>query len=326
MQRTIATLLAAATLTAGVTTTALVGGAGAAVAADAGRPDRYTVAADEGGSKFEGIGADERRGLFYVSEVTGGEIHRGSVQNPVAEQWLAGDGADGRFTARGVTVDGDGNVYVAGGPNGIGNPARPDLWVYSPEGELLAALRVPGTADAFLNDVAIGPDGAAYFTNSNDPQVFRVADGGDGWTAELWADASGTIARLAGFNLGGIVLSADGSAFVVAQGNVGRFWRFAAADGAVSEVATGGADLVNADGLVLQGNQLTVIRNFSKTVASLRLSADGSAATLRSQLASDPDRVYTTAKMLRGRLLAVDSKFDEQIATGPFDVVGSPWG
>ncbi|HEU0181037.1 MAG TPA: gluconolaconase [Agromyces mariniharenae] len=324
MQRTIATLLAAASLTTGITATALTAGAGAAFAADAGRPDRYTLTADEGGSKFEGIGADERRGLFYVSEVTGGEIHRGRVQDPAAEEWLAGDGTDGRFTARGVTVDGDGNVYIAGGPNGIGQPGRPDLWVYAPDGELLAALRVPA-GDAFLNDVAIGPDGAAYFTNSNDPQVFRVAEGPTGWSAELWADATGTVERLAGFNLGGIVLTADRSAFVVAQGNAGRLWRFATADGAVSEVATGGADLVNADGLVREGNDLTVIRNFSRMVASLHLAADGSTATLRSQEASDPDRVYTTAKMLHGRLLAVDSKFDEPVATGPYDVVGSPW-
>jgi len=43
--------------------------------------------------------------------------------------------------------------------------------------ELLAALRAPGQ-DVFLNDVIIGADGAAYFTTSNDPQVFRVADDG----------------------------------------------------------------------------------------------------------------------------------------------------
>ena len=71
-----------------------------------------------------------------------------------------------------------GRVYIAGGPNGIGT-GRPDLWVYDAHGKLLAALRAPGE-DVFLNDVAIGPDGAAYFTNSNDPQIFRVAPGRGG--------------------------------------------------------------------------------------------------------------------------------------------------
>ncbi|MFF2275824.1 SMP-30/gluconolactonase/LRE family protein [Agromyces sp. NPDC058126] len=327
MKRTIAIALAAAGLTAGITTAGLTTAPEEASARDHGRPDRYTVPGDAAGSRFEGIGVDERRGLFYVSEVTGGEIHRGDAKHAQAEEWLAGDGTDGRYTARGVTVDRAGNVYIAGGPNGIGNPDRPDLWVYDADGELLAALRVPGTPDAFLNDVAIGADGAAYFTNSNDPQIFRVAQQGGTWQAELWADATGTVERAAGFNLGGIVLSADRSAFVVAQGNTGQLWRFGTADGWVSEIDTRGADLVNADGLVRQGNRLTVIRNFSKMVATMRVSADGDAVHRVEQRASDPDRVYTTAKMLNGRLLAVDSKFDEQpAASGPYDIVGSPWG
>lgn len=294
-------------------------------AAHPARPTSYLLQGDADspvGSKLEGIGADERRGLFYVSEVTGGEIHRGSARSAQTEEWLKGDGTDGRFTARGITVDTAGNVYVAGGPNGIGT-GRPDLWVYSKEGRLLAALRAPGT-DVFLNDVAIGPDGAAYFTNSNDAQVFRVARGRDGWAATRWADASATIARAAGFNLGGIVLSADRRAFVVAQGNVGRLWRFDARTGAVSAVATGGADLVNADGLVRRGDRLTVVRNFSRMIATLRLSADGRRATLLGQRATSPDRVLTTAKVLHGRVLYVDSKFDEAVASGPYEVVTDP--
>ena len=292
------------------------------------RPATYQLdgdvagSANPAGSKFEGIGADQRRGLFYVSEVTGGEIHRGSVRSSDTEEWLAGDGVDGRFTARGITVDRHGRVYVAGGPNGIGTD-RPDLWVYAPDGRLLAALRAPGD-EVFLNDVAIGPDGAAYFTNSNDAQVFRVAKGGPGWRVTLWADATDVIPREAGFNLGGIVLTADRSAFVVAQGNVGRLWRFDAVTGEVSPVDTSGADLVNADGLVRQGNRLTVVRNFSRMIATLRLAADGTRARLLDQQASSADRVLTTAKALRGRVLYVDSKFDETVATAPYEVITDP--
>ncbi len=292
---------------------------------DHGRPATYLLTGDTDspvGSKFEGIGADERRGLFYVSEVTGGEIHRGTVRSATTAEWLSGDGTDGRFTARGITVDKEGRVYIAGGPNGNGT-GRPDLWVYSAQGTLLAALRAPGT-DVFLNDVAIGPDGAAYFTNSNDPQVFRVADDGSGWSASLWADASDTIDRKDGFNLGGIVLTADRSAFVVAQGNVGRLWRFSTRTATVGPVETGGADLKDADGLVRQGNRLTVVRNFSKMIATLQLTHDGRRALLLDQQASAADRVLTTAKTLRGRILYVDSKFDEAVASPPYEVITDP--
>lgn len=318
MKRTFAAILAAATLP----TLTIAPSAGAD---EGGRPDTYTLVGDEGGSKFEGIGADVRRGLFYVSEVTGGEIHRGSADSGATTEWLGGAGTDGRFTARGITTDDAGRVYVAGGPNGLGaDNARPDLWVYSAAGELLAALRVPND-DAFLNDVWIGPDGAAYFTNSNAPQIFRVALEGGVWGADLWADASGSIPQLPGFNLGGIVLTPDHSAFVVAQGTTGRLWRFDATDGAVTEVATGGADLTNADGLVRQGTRLLVVRNFSRMLATLELADDDSSAALVSQQATDPTRVLTTAKALRGRILFVDSKFDEQVATPPYQVVTDPF-
>lgn len=289
------------------------------------RPDVHLLSGDPAspvGSKFEGIGSDERRGVFYVSEVTGGEIHRGSAHAAQAREWLAGDGTDGRFTARGIAVDPAGRVYVAGGPNGIGND-RPHLWVYNASGDLLAALRVPGD-EVFLNDVTIGPDGAAYFTNSHDPQLFRVADDGSGWHASLWSDASGTVVRQPGFNLGGIVLSADRSAFVVAQGTTGQLWRFATSTGEVAPVDSGGADLVNADGLVRRGDRLTVVRNFSRMLATLEISADGTRAELVGQEATDPARVLTTAAVLRGRILFVDSKFDEPVASGPYEVVTDP--
>jgi hypothetical protein len=292
---------------------------------DHGRPTTYLLTGDSDspvGSKFEGIGADQRRGVFYVSEVTGGEIHRGTVGSARTGEWLSGDGTDGRFTARGITVDKAGRVYIAGGPNGI-DTGRPDLWVYSAQGTLLAALRAPGT-DVFLNDVAIGPDGAAYFTNSNDAQVFRVADDGSGWRASLWADATDTIEREQGFNLGGIVLTADRSAFVVAQGNIGRLWRFSTGTATVSPVETGDADLTTADGLVRQGNRLTVVRNFSRSIATLRLTHDGQRAVLLDQTASSADRVLTTAKALRGRILYVDSKFDEPVASPPYEVITDP--
>ncbi|MCK9792999.1 SMP-30/gluconolactonase/LRE family protein [Isoptericola sp. 4D.3] len=314
-------------LVATVTAAAALGGLGLVGAQpvlahghDQGRPASYALTGDAEGSRFEGIGADRRRGTFYVSEVTGGEIHRGDVRDGQTEEWLPA-GADGRTTARGITVDRASNVYVAGGPNGLEGD-RPDLWVYSPDGELLAALRVPAD-EAFLNDVAIGPDGAAYFTDSNDPRVYRVAQGDDGWEAEVWADASGTIERRDGFNLGGIVLSADRSAFVVAQGNTGDLWRFGL-DGTVDAIDTGDADLVNADGLVLRGSRLTVVRNFDHALATLRLSADGSQARFVREQATDPSKVFTTATELRGRVLFVESEFGSGPATPPYQVTTNP--
>ncbi|HZX06762.1 gluconolaconase [Kribbella sp.] len=294
-------------------------GVGASTAFAA-RPNTYELPGDPGGSKFEGIGYDARTKNYYVSETTGGEIHRGQVNSPAATEWLKGDGTDGRWTARGVNVDAQGRVYVASGPNGIDHPGAPDLWVYGRDGKLLAALRT-GVPSSFLNDIVIGPDGAAYFTNSNAPQIFRVAEQHGRWTVSTWADATGTIETASGFNLGGIVLAPDRKALVVAQGNVGKLWRFDLRTAKATAVDTAGADLVNADGLVQQGNTLWVVRNFSKVLSTLRLSADGSTARLLSAKPTDPDRVLTTAKLAQGRLLVVDSKFDEATAVPPYQVI-----
>jgi hypothetical protein len=284
-------------------------------------PGTYTLVGDptdSQGSKFEGIGVDRRERTFYVSETTGGEIHRGNVRSGRTDVWLP-EGADGRTTARGITVDDAGRVYIAGGPNSS-QSGGPDLWVYSPSGHLLAALRVAG-ANPFLNDVAIGPDGAAYFTNSNAPQIFRVAVRRGRWQVDTWADATGVIPTAPGFNLGGIVVSPDRRALVVAQGNTGRLWRFALDSRTAAGVATGSADLRNADGLVLRGHTLRVVRNFDHKLTTLRLDHGGRAARLVAEADTDPARVFTTAKLARGRLLLVDSKFDEPVAAPPYEVV-----
>jgi sugar lactone lactonase YvrE len=193
--------------------------------------------------------------------------------------------------------------------------------VYSRSGALLTALDV-GVPGAFLNDVAIGPDGAAYFTNSNAPQVFRVAKDRTGWQVSTFVDATGTIATQTGFNLGGIVTTPDGRALLVAQGNVGLLWRIDLRTKAVSPIAlSAGTDLVNADGLVLKGRELLVIRNFSRSISTLRLSRQWTTAELRDETPTDPTRVFTTGKLAGSRLYLVDSKFDEPIAAPPYQVV-----
>lgn len=316
MKRILACLAVGATLSASTLATP-------AAAHRDGRPDVYQLTGDSGGSKFEGIGTDKRRGTFYVSEVTGGEIHRGTAGSAHTEQWLDGDGTDGRFTARGITTDRKGNVYIAGGPNGLGT-GRPDLWVYSRSGELRAALRVQAD-NVFLNDVWVAPDGAAYFTNSNAPQIFRVTKKHGDYQVELWADATDTIRTREGFNLGGIVATRDRHALIVAQGTTGQLWRFDLDNAAATPVDTHGVDLTNADGLVRRGGKLTVVRNFSRVITELRLSADGSTSRLVAERASDPDRVLTTAKVLRGRILYVDSHFDEEIAAPPYEILTNPF-
>ncbi len=306
-----------ATVAAAAALTALVG-APTASAHPHRRPATYELTGDA--SKFEGIGVDRRSDRFYVSETTGGEIHRGRADRRQTQVWLAGNGTDGRFTARGIDVDRRGRVFIAGGPNSTDNPGSPDMWVYSRSGQLLAALRT-GVRGVLVNDVAIGPDGSAYFTDSNRPEIFRVWQNSTGWHVSVWKDASATIQQAVGFNLNGIVATPDGRALLTVQSNASSLWRFDLRTRAVTKVAVSGADLTGGDGLVLKGRQLTAVRNFPRQLTTVKLSRNWRSASFVSETATPADRVFTTGKILRGRLLLVDSKFDEPVSAPPYEVV-----
>ena len=96
----------------------------------------------------------------------------------------------------------------------------------------------------------------------------------------------------------------------------------------IAAMATAGDGLFvaagSADGLVLHGSRLTVIRNVSRVLTTLRLDPDARTADLLDVTPTDPSRVFTTGKEARGRLLLVDSKFDEQVAAPPYEVVAVP--
>jgi hypothetical protein len=60
---------------------------------------------------------------------------------------------------------------------------------------------------------------------------------------------------------------------------------------------------------VLRGHRLYVVQNFSRQITKLRLSGNWRYAEVSDVLATPADRTFTTAKIARGQLLLVDSKF-----------------
>jgi sugar lactone lactonase YvrE len=293
-------------------------------------PATFTLFGDSPGSRFEGIDVARDRQTFYVTETTGGEIHRGRVDDPRTVVWL--DEADalavGRRTAVGIATDRSGRVHVAGGANRAaeGAPAdAPDFWVYDDDRDLLAALRMPVDGRVFLNDVVVGPDGAAYVTDSVTPRIFRVARENGAWRATVWADAAGTITQTGGFGLNGIEVAPDERSLVVAQSDVGALWRFDLRTAAPIRIDTGTVSLTLADGLVVKGHTIVAVRNRAHVLTYLCLKRDATSAALRAEVATDPDRVFTTGDVVHGRLLLVDSQFDEDPPSQDSEVVVLPF-
>jgi sugar lactone lactonase YvrE len=301
---------------------------------DGGRdlPTTFSLSGDPGGSQFEGIDVARDRRTFYVTETTGGEIHRGEIDDPEAVVWLDQDDslADGRRIAVGIATDRRGRVYVAGGDNRSRAGAAagaPDLWVYADDRDLLAALRMPVEGAVFLNDVVIGPDGAAYVTDSTSPRIFRIAREDGDWRATPWAspDAAGAPVQGEGFGLNGIEVAPDGRSLVVAKSNSGELWRYDLATAAPTLIDTGDVDLSFADGLVVKGCTLIAVRNMPHVLTYLRLDRDAASARLLAEIGTDPERVLTTGDVVGRQLLLVDSQFDETPPSQDSEVVVLPF-
>ena len=277
--------------------------AGAPAAGASSRGDR-DADLPQTGVFLEGIGVDERAGVYYVSATNqSGAIYRGRTfkRDQVLELWQPpSDGNNGR----GIDVDDAGRVYVAGGP-------AAEVRVFARSGALLAELPT-GAAGSFLNDLWVGPDGAVYVTDSSLPVIWRVSFGRGGWKIERWLDVAPTITytpSLTDFDLGGIVSTKDRRSLLTTQGTTGQLWRVDLRTHAIAEVDLGDVRLVNADGIVLRGRTFYVVQNFSRQISKLKLAHRYESATVREVLPTPADRTFTTAKRVGGRLLVVDSKF-----------------
>jgi sugar lactone lactonase YvrE len=138
------------------------------------------------------------------------------------------------------------------------------------------------TAPTFVNDVVLTQD-AAWFTDSNRAQLYRVDRGPDGepgttaTTVPLTGEWQQVEQR---FNANGISTTPTGDALLVVNSTTGRLYRVDPATGAATEVDLGGASLTMGDGMLRHGRTLYVVRNQINQVAVLRLSPTGLTARL----------------------------------------------
>jgi sugar lactone lactonase YvrE len=254
----------------------------------------------------EGVTYRSDTGDFYVGSTTDGTVFRGNVEGDSkrTEVFLE-PGTDGRKTAIGMEVDAEGRLFIAGGDTG-------EIFVYDTEsGDLVRRSSTPEAEATFLNDVAVTPEGDAYFTDSMRPVLFRVPATGEGVSEpEPWLNFEGTpLEYEEGFNLNGIDATEDGRYLIVVQSNTGELFRIDTESKDVVEIDLGGETLTNGDGLLLDGGTVYVLRNQQELIVPVELSGDYTSGEAGEGF-TDPS--FATIAKHGGRLVVVNSQFDRQ--------------
>jgi hypothetical protein len=207
-------------------------------------------------------------------------------------------------------------LYVAGGPSGTGSVfdaasgAEVAVYQFRP-----ASPFPPPPPTTFINDVIVTRD-AAYFTDSFVPVLYRVALGPRSEPSNQFDE----IPLPAVFGEGpapranGIAADPSGKYLIVNHTTAGQLYRIDTATYTAHRIDLSGGNVLNADGLLLDGTTLYVVQNANHQVAVVELSSDfSSGAILRyitEPFASNPaTKVPTTIAEFGHSLYAVTAGF-----------------
>jgi sugar lactone lactonase YvrE len=276
----------------------------------------------------EGIAYDAAAGTIYTGSAVSGTLVRVNLKGGVAETVapagvLVPGGATTTFPAvLGMKRDPNGRLWIAGGRSGK------FFVVDSRTGKVIKQLQVPDPSKSLINDLAlVGTTG--YFTDTLAPTLWRIEAKGDAIGAlEPWLDFTGTpLQYYEGANLNGIAATPDGQSLIVVQMGKGLLFRIDLATKKVSAIDTAEADLTGADGLVLDGRTLYVVRQTAVEIATVHLTDDLSKGTVVNRF---KDRLLAwpaTAVKVGDRLLVVNTQFNarnDKTETRPFSVASVP--
>jgi sugar lactone lactonase YvrE len=294
--------IAAVALTSAALTVTLAGPVEAAPHHRADLPSRIEL---PDGFQPEGITVG-RGGVAYLGSRTDGDIYAVDLKNGKGGVISQGPGAGSPSVG---LKYGRNRLYVAGGNTGTGRV------VDARTGALLASYTFT-TKPSFVNDVVLTPK-AAWFTDSQQPQLYRVSRTRDAEKARV------RTVRLKGdweqdpdaFNANGIVRSPDKRALLVVQSGTGFLFRVNPRTGVARRVDLGDALLTNGDGLLLRGRTLYAVQNRDNKIAVVELNRRGTRGTLVDTLTADDlpagtsFSVPTTVAAYRGSLYLPNARF-----------------
>lgn len=208
-------------------------------------------------------------GTLFMSSMAGGRIFRATPGSAEAAEWIK-PGTNGLLSTLGVLADEKTNTLyacssdlsAAGLKIPTGQPPTAlktfDLKTGAPE----ASYPFPDThllgQNALCNDIAIGPDGSAYVTDSFNAHILRLKPGAK--ELEVWATDDRW--KVKGAQLDGIAILNDGNVYAdIFQGN-GLYRVRMQPDGSAGTVTKFNTSLplFHSDGLrSYEGNKLLMV-------------------------------------------------------------------
>jgi sugar lactone lactonase YvrE len=255
------------------------------------------------GFQPEGIASGDGT-TFYVGSIPTGAIYRGDFLTGEGEILVAPQA--GR-SAIGLKFDPRSDLlFVAGGMTG-------KAFIYNAEtGELVAEIQL-STLSSFINDVVITPD-AAYFTNSFQPEIYRIPLGEEGEILSLTAETiplSGEYQFTpGGFNANGIAAIPNGQTLIIVNTSEGALYNVDPETGIATRIDLGGGSVPFGDGILLLGKTLYVVQNQLNQIAVIDLEKNLTYGTIESTITSGHFRVPTTITRFANSLYAVNARFD----------------
>lgn len=241
---------------------------------------------------------------FYVGSIKDGDIYRGDLRSGEGSVFIDVSGR----SALGMKVDeARGRLFVAGGPTGR-------AYVYDTDtGRTLAKLRFAKPGKTLVNDVVL-TDGAAYFTESLAPRIYKVPIAKDGSfgrprTITVTGPASATGE---GFGLNGIEAPPGGHTLIVDHSRLGGLFTVDPGTGKsrLIRLAKGSLKPGTPDGILLDGRYLWVVENFANTLAKVRLSPDLKRGKVTTTVKDPLFRVPSTVAEHGCELALVNTRFD----------------
>ena len=250
----------------------------------------------------EGIDIGPRHTLYSGSRANGA-VYRADLRTGEGEVFVLG--VAGRV-AVGLKFDERCDVLVvAGGNTGQG-------YIYDGDtGELVQLYQFTTGVSTFINDVVVTND-AAYFTNSNQAELYRVDFSNCDFTGAFTViPLTGEWDQAAGFNANGLVATQNGKYLIVVNSTTGNLYRVDPKTGETIQVDLGAEGAVTmGDGLALRGKTLYVVRNRANEIVAVRMNNNWTEGNVVDTITQANFDVPTTIAFFGNALYAVNARFN----------------